>query len=199
MYSPKTFEVDDIQTINQFLNQFSFGQLISQSDDSLVSTHLPFLVDAENRTAMCHMAKANPQWESLSTQTVLISIEGAHGYISPNWYESGGVPTWNYQALHAEATCEVIQDPEALSEMVLAMSDHYEARSPKLSFNEPMLNAIVGVKFEIQSLTCKFKLSQNRPKEDQINIIRRLYETDQVQLAKAMEAHLRLDEQHAEF
>ena len=52
-----------------------------------------------------------------------------------------------------------------------------------------------------QSLFCIYErcLSQNRPKGDQINIIRRLYETDQLQLAKAMEAHLKLNELHAEI
>ena len=111
MYIPKHFEITDKTEVSKFIKANSFGQLISVIDTAIVSTHVPFLFDAESRVLMCHIAKANPQWQQIQKQKVLVTLQGEHAYVSPNWYESAGVPTWNYQAVHIEGIAESFTDP----------------------------------------------------------------------------------------
>jgi len=60
MYIPEHFEIDDENEINGFIEANSFGQLISMHDASIVSTHMPFLFDAQNGVLIGHLARANP-------------------------------------------------------------------------------------------------------------------------------------------
>jgi transcriptional regulator len=93
MYIPKHFEISDETEISKFIEANSFGQLISLIDTAIVSTHIPFFFDTESRVLLGHMAKANPQWQQIQKQKVLVTLQGEHAYVSPSWYESAGVPT----------------------------------------------------------------------------------------------------------
>ena len=100
MYIPKHFNVSDKEEILAFIKGNSFGQLISLVEGKLFSSHIPFLFRGENQSLLCHVAKNNPQWENIEGQEVLITFQGPHDYVSPSWYSSPGVPTWNYQSVH---------------------------------------------------------------------------------------------------
>ena len=100
MYIPKHFEVTDEDEIFAFIEENAFGQLISHVKGRLFSTHLPFLLSENRKKIVGHLAGKNPQQSELEGQEVLVSLEGPHDYISPAWYSSPGVPTWNYQAVH---------------------------------------------------------------------------------------------------
>ena len=54
----------------------------------------------DEQSLICHVAKSNSQWKDIEDQEVLVTFQGAHDYVSPSWYETAGVPTWNYQAVH---------------------------------------------------------------------------------------------------
>ena len=56
MYIPKHFEITDETEISRFIEANSFGQLISLVDTAIVSTHIPFLYDAESRVLVGHLA-----------------------------------------------------------------------------------------------------------------------------------------------
>ena len=84
MYIPKHFEITDETEISRFIEANSFGQLISLVDTAVVSTHIPFLYDAESRVLVGHLAKANPQWQHIHKQKVLVTLKGEHAYVSPN-------------------------------------------------------------------------------------------------------------------
>jgi len=53
-----------------------------------------------------------------------------------------------------------------------------------------MLNAIIGLEIKITEIQCKYKLSQNRPKSDRVEIIEQLKVRGSAQLSKAMENEL---------
>lgn len=209
MYVPPHFNVDDENEIARFIQANAFGQLISFNQGSLCSTHLPFFLSkpvsnamvanevvSEGDGEMCllaHLARENPQLDDIDGQDVLVTLQGAHDYISPSWYEGRGVPTWNYQTVHISGRCDVFNDPERLQLLVKNLTDKYEA-----SFEEPwqanyppaMLKAIVGVEISIDSVQCKYKLSQNRPSHDQENVVRKLRELGSDALADEMELNL---------
>lgn len=65
MYVPPAFAEDDPATLHRFIEQNSFGILVSQEEDRPTASHLPFLVDWEfgsRGRLIGHMARANPQW-----------------------------------------------------------------------------------------------------------------------------------------
>ena len=189
MYIPKHFNVSDEESIRNFIEENSFGQLISTHEGSLASTHMPFLYDAQNRKLLGHLAKANPQWQQIQSQHVLVTMQGDHAYVSPSWYESAGVPTWNYQALHLEGVAENFDDPERLKFVVDALTNKHESAysAPwKPDYAASMLHGIVGIEISITSIQCKFKLSQNRSESDQTSVRDRLAESGHNALATAM-------------
>ena len=190
MYIPKHFEITEENEIYSFIEANAFGQLISNSQGRLCSTHLPFLLSEDKTTLHCHLAKQNPQIADIGDQDVLVTFQGAHDYISPSWYQSAGVPTWNYQAVHIYGKCRLISDTSELKRIVETLTSRYEARYPapwKPEYAENMLNGIVGVDVQITEVQCKFKLSQNRSTADQAQVIEQLRVGGSEQLAKAME------------
>jgi len=192
MYIPRHFEVTDKTEIFTFIEANAFGQLISTLDGRLFSTHIPILFSADSNRLLGHLAKANPQWQAIQGQEVLISLQGPHDYISPSWYRAPGVPTWNYQAVHIYGNCHVFEDTTKLKQVVDRLTEKFES-----AFEEPwqptykasMLQGIVGIEVEITEIQCKYKLSQNRSKEDRSRVTKLLEETGSHELALAMNAN----------
>mgnify|MGYP006433807927 FL=1 len=189
MYIPKHFEIIDETEIGKFIEANSFGQLISLHDTAIVSTPMPFLFDAGGRVLVGHLAKANPQWQQIQKQKVLVTLQGEHTYVSPSWYESTGVPTWNYQAVHIEGTAQSFTDSKKLKHVVdtLTAANESSCQNPwEPDYTASMLHGIVGIEITITSIQCKFKLSQNRSLQDQSNVQEQLAHSGYKALAKAM-------------
>lgn len=189
MYIPKHFEVTDNAEIYAFIEKNTFGQLISQVDGRLFSTHIPFLVSEDKTKMVGHLAAQNPQYLGLEEQEVLVTLEGAHDYISPAWYSSPGVPTWNYQAVHIYGECRVFRDVEQLKRLVDALTAKYEAAFEKPwqpEYKSSMLGAIVGVEISIREVQCKYKLSQNRSSQDKAQVAEQLESLGSSKLSEAM-------------
>ena len=189
MYTPKYFEITDKNEIYTFIEANAFGQLISNVEGRLFSTHMPFLLSDDKTTVYGHLAKQNPQYAELTAQEVLITLEGPHDYISPSWYATAGVPTWNYQAVHIYGSANVITDTDRIKVIVDTLTERYES-----AFEQPwqpeykasMLNAIVGVEVKIAEIICKYKLNQNRSVQDHNQVIAELESLGSTKLAKAM-------------
>jgi transcriptional regulator len=188
MYLPKHFEVSDETEKLAFIETNNFGQLISQVDGRLFSTHIPFLLNKDKTRLVGHLARKNSQHEQIVGQEVLVTFQGAHDYISPSWFATPGVPTWNYQAVHVYGTCELIDEAEGVADIVDALTAKHEAQfeNPwQPEYKAAMLNAIIGIEININEIQGKYKLSQNRPEQDQRQITDKLKSTDS-QLASVM-------------
>ena len=189
MYLPTHFEITDPQEIQSFIEANAFGQLISTVNGRPFSTHMPFLVDANCTKLYGHLAKPNPQCLAIDQQEVLITLDGAHDYISPSWYATPGVPTWNYQTVHIYGTCKHIDEPTKIADIIHALTAKYEAEfaSPwQPTYPPAALGAIVGIEISITQIQCKYKLSQNRSPQDQQQVIEQLEQRGSVKLAEAM-------------
>ncbi len=190
MYLPKHFTVSDQQELFAFMRANAFGQLISTVDGRLFSSHIPFLLSEDNSRMMAHLARPNPQLRELAGQEVLITLQGVHDYISPTWYQNPGVPTWNYQVVHIYGRGQLIEDAEAIRSLVNTLSGVYESSMEQPwqpDYKDSMLRGIVGIEIEITEIQGKYKLSQNRPSEDQQQVIRLLRDRGSYQLADEME------------
>ena len=127
MYRPAHYDEPDQERLLSLVDQFPFATLVS-ARPSLWATHLPLLRDDTSNAdgvLIGHMAKGNPQWRALSDgDPVLAIFQGPDAYISPQWYtEEADVPTWNYVAVHVNATWHRI-DNEGDIDSVLRKSVH---------------------------------------------------------------------------
>jgi transcriptional regulator len=176
MYLPAAFAETDPNKLHDFIEQNSFGLLVSQAEGLPFATHLPFLLQRQagpHGTLIGHMARANPQWRDASGQTVLAIFSGPHAYVSPTWYETEQVvPTWNYSAVHAYGPLQILDEKAALLDIVGEMVRFYEQTMPRpwsfdpsSTFIERMLAQIVGFRIEIEKIEGKWKLNQNHPVE----------------------------------
>lgn len=190
MYIPEYFEVTDEKEIYAFIEANAFGQLTSTVGGRLFSTQIPFLMSADRTKLLGHLAKNNPQVKDIEGQEVLVTLQGAHDYISPSWYSSPGVPTWNYQAAHIYGLCKIFTEPSAISQVIDTLTRIYEHSNSnpwQPEYNPSMLGAIVGIEISINEIQCKYKLSQNRSTQDQEQVIAQLKNNGSSKLAEAME------------
>ncbi len=185
MYLPEAFRENDSTRLEALVRCHSFGTLVSMHEGHPFASHLPLLLDTgleRHGKLLGHMARSNPQWESLADgQRVLVIFQGPHTYVSPSWYGAPGVPTWNYAVIHVYGTARLIEEPVALGEVLTRLTAVYEGDSatawtPDLSGEmvQRMLRGIVGFAIDIQDVQGKLKLSQNRSVEDQRRVIERL-------------------------
>ncbi|MDR3633345.1 MAG: FMN-binding negative transcriptional regulator [Isosphaeraceae bacterium] len=186
MYIPTAFAESDTTKLHDFMRRYSFAVLTSQSEEGLVASHLPLLLDTQHGLhgrLIGHMARANPQWRGVDGE-VLVVFSGPHAYVSPSWYEAPGtVPTWNYVAVHAYGRFQIVEEEHLLLEILRRSVQAYEEPrlipwvfDPSAGYVEKLLKAIVGFHIEITRLEGKWKLSQNQPDERRQRVSRALSE-----------------------
>ncbi|MGM0844876.1 MAG: FMN-binding negative transcriptional regulator [Bacillota bacterium] len=187
MFIPKEFKVEDQEQLLKFIEENSFGILFSNDEEGPKATHLPFiLVHKEKPELIGHMAKANHQWKTLSETKALVVFSGPHSYISASWYkEKKNVPTWNYVAVHVQGTVEIIEEENELLSILKQSVNFYEKEydNPWKMEHEPetverLIKGIVGFKIKIEVLEGKWKLNQNKSKENKKNVIENLRSQD---------------------
>ncbi len=187
MYVPPHFDEADLNKLHYFIDRHSFGLLVSSVEGVPFATHLPFLLEPDagpHGTLVGHMARANPHWQELESQTALVVFSGPHAYISPSWYDAENVvPTWNYTAVHAYGHARLVHDKTALLKIVQDSTAIYEGTMSKPwsldadeVFVDRLLSQIVGFRIEIEKIEGKFKLNQNHPVERREKVVRALRE-----------------------
>lgn len=187
MYIPEHFRARDQADAVAFMRANPFAILVSGTDDGPFATHLPMaLTEAgEQTTIRGHMAKANPHWRHLERQPLCLTIfHGAHSFVSPSHYNTReSVPTWNYGAVHAYGNARITPAAEDMLPMLHQLIGEFDA--PYLEqwaglseeYRQRMLRHIVGFEIVVTRIEGKFKLSQNRTRDEQASIIASLGES----------------------
>ncbi len=185
MYIPKHFIQRDIRRTGQLLDTYSFGLLVTTGADGLpVASHIPFLSREENGTTILegHVARPNEQAGHVRQGAPALAVfRGAHSYISPTWYRSPGVPTWNYEAVHACGRLQEVTGEDARS-IVERLAQRFEGDGPDAwvpEYPEKMLSGIVCFAMTEVTLHSKSKMSQNRPEADRLGVIEALAGSDE--------------------
>ena len=181
MYIPKMFEEKDKNEIAHFLEQNSFGTLVSVFNSKPIASHLPFHMDEineQNILLSSHIAKENEIKNCFDERTLMIIFLGAHDYISPQWYKEMNVPTWNYLSVHLYGKVKVLAGDEAKKSLNKLMKK-YEASQkvpkeikdiPAKVFEQDFKN-LIAFEFQVHEIHAAFKLSQNRDNESYKNIV----------------------------
>ena len=165
-----------------FMRANPFTILISSTDEGPFATHVPLIIrEAGDQLHLRgHVAKANPHWKYIeqNPENTLVIFHGPHAYISPaNYTTREVVPTWNYGTVHVYGNARTFSSAEELLKMLHelipmfepAYADQWATLSP--AYRDRMLNHIVGFEIAVTKIEAKFKLSQNRIKEEQQTII----------------------------
>lgn len=202
MYVPEHFAVTDKAALFDLMRQFSFATLVSVHEGAPFATHMPFVVRpdlGQQGVLRSHIARRNPQWESFpANKEVLVMFQGDHSFISPTWYDKHpSVPTWNYMTVHAYGRPRMVEEPEAVKELLHELVLQYEREWDMMQLPESyllgMIKGIVAFEIEITRLEGKFKLSQNRSHTDQQRVVEALskspYPSDQA-IAERMRQNL---------
>jgi transcriptional regulator len=182
MYTPPAFSQNDLVQLHLQIGACPLATVVSKGANNLLASHLPLLLapeEGEFGTLYGHFARANPHWRELEQGETLAIFQGPQAYVSPGWYPSKAqhgkaVPTWNYITVHARGQAQLIEEGQALLQLVSRLSAQHEAgrKHPWAVSDAPqeyidtMLRAIVGFVLPIQRLEGQWKLSQNRTEAD---------------------------------
>ena len=184
VYIPKHFNQSEIQAIHDLMAGNPLGALVTAGSGGLCANHIPFELVREVApygALLGHVARANPVWRETSEESeALVIFQGANAYVSPTWCPSKKVhgkvvPTWNYVVAHAYGFIRFIEEPSWLKSHVERLTTREESAFDQpwsvddapAEFTAKMLTAVVGIEIVVTRLEGKWKVSQNRPIDDQ--------------------------------
>jgi transcriptional regulator len=186
MYLPAMFAEDRVETLHAAIRSAGLATLVTQTAQGLIASHVPMLLDPEPApygTLLGHLARANPQALGAVGDGLAI-FQGPDAYVTPSWYATKRatgkvVPTWNYVAIHARGPVTFFDDADKLLDIVTRLTEREEANRPQpwavsdapADFVHGMLRSIIGFALPIARLEGKWKMSQNRPAEDQAGVV----------------------------
>jgi len=181
MYIPEHFRNEDRAAALAFIRANPFAILVSNHEGGPFATHVPVVLreSGDHLTIRAHVAKANPHWQYLQNDPACLMIfHGPHAYISPSNYDAReSVPTWNYGAVHVYGTAKTFAEPEQLlhilNDLIPTFDAAYGQQWASLSeaYRRRMLGHIVGFEIAVTRIEAKFKLSQNRTRKEQQQVI----------------------------
>jgi transcriptional regulator len=202
MYDIPYFKAANSEDILAYMKAHPFG-LICGSDENgkPVATQVPFLFEQRNEKLFLqgHFMKKQDHTNAFyQNPNVLAVFTGAHTYVSASWYnEKRTASTWNYQSVQVAGTIK-FQEPEFLLRLLVKLTETFEKpESPALvqlmdpEYVKKMMQAIVAFEVEVLSVRHVFKLSQNRDRQTQKNIVEHLQQQggDAGKIAQAMESN----------
>lgn len=189
MFLPQPYQETNLAILQQFIIDHNFATLMSYNDveQQIEADHLPFLLEPKqghHGTLTAHIAKANPLYQRIKQETsVLISFQGDHHYISPNWYPSKAehhrsVPTWNYMVVHVRGQLNCIDDEKSLRALLGRLTRQHEAtqttpwkmKDAPADYINTLLKDIAVIEIQINDIVGQFKTSQDRPNTDKTHV-----------------------------
>jgi transcriptional regulator len=168
MYVPPPFAADR-DTALAVIDAHGFATVVTVGDDGPFASHLPLILDADRGRLVGHMARANPQWNDLERAPVLAIFHGPHAYVSPTWYapRPDAVPTWNYVAVHVRGRARIVDGDASIAALEILTARHEPAGyALDADAIARMSRAIVAFTIDLDEVTAKLKLSQNRTPAD---------------------------------
>jgi transcriptional regulator len=186
MYSPSHFQETRPEVMHELMRAHALACIVVTTPDGLAADHVPlhFRADgSEHGSLVGYVARANPLWRNADGAQVLVIFQGDDAYISPNWYPSKAVdgkvvPTWNYAVVHAHGMLRAVHDAAWILDLLKTLTNAHEqsqshpwkVEDAPAGYTEKLLAGIVGIQIDIQSLSGKWKMSQNRPASERAGV-----------------------------
>ncbi len=175
-YPPFHHQEDDYKNIVQLMQMYPLATINSCLNNEIESTHTPLVFQPNEQLGelIGHLDKYNPQVHHFkNNDEVQIIFNGPQVYISPSVYSSTQLPTWNYFKAHLKGKLSIENDREKVKQSLINMTAFLEGDQPNyiLAEDNPRMAAaldyIVGFRIEITTWEGKYKISQDKKKEDQ--------------------------------
>ena len=190
MYTMPYYKESDNEVVMDFMHQHPFAFLTGiASNNKPVATQLPLFIDVIKDKIILSghlMKKTDHHLAFLENPMVLAVFTGPHSYVSASWYKDPkAASTWNYMSVHAHGKLKFMDDI-GLMKILKRTTDHFE-NNPESSANfdqlpaayvQQLSKAIVAFEIEVEELDHVFKLSQNKDRENFLNIINQLDQGD---------------------
>jgi transcriptional regulator len=184
MYKFPYYTEQDKQKVIEFIKENPFAFITGMGENYPVATQIPLAIKTEGDKIFLEghiMRKTDHHLAFEKNNNVLVLFTGPHCFVNANWYTDKQMgSTWNYMTVHAKGKMSFM-DEEGTRKAVKAVSDKYAGTDTASAFDnlpkeyiDHMVKAIVGFSIEIESMENTFKLSQNRDKDSQKNIIEQL-------------------------
>jgi transcriptional regulator len=183
MYTPPAFKTDRAASL-AFAAERGFGLVVACDGEKPLASPLPFHLsyasDGSPRVGF-HVVRQNPLAALAATGgTWLISVTGAHCYVSPDWYASADqVPTWLYESVQlsgpvrAQTASALRPHLDSLGEKFegwLAPKPHWSADKVTSGRREMLMKAIVGIEMMVETVEGSFKLNQHKADADHVAV-----------------------------
>ncbi len=183
MFEPPLFREQRPEVMHALMHAHPFATLVSKAGGRLMADHLPLVVHpelSENGVLRGHVAAGNPlAGGGREAREVLAIFQGPQVYVTPSWYPSKAehgkvVPTWNYAVVHAYGMLRFHADRDWLLAHLTELTARNERDRPEPwavsdapeEFVDRQIKGIVGVEIAVETLTGKWKVSQNRDARD---------------------------------
>src|ERR1700690_1372430 len=112
MYVNPHFAETDLPVLHDTIEAVRFGLLVLCADGPRAA-HIPFVLHRDEGrygTLLAHVARNDPLARHLGSAGEALAIfSGPRAYVSPRWYPSGGLPTYNFLAVHAHGRPRLLE------------------------------------------------------------------------------------------
>ena len=173
MYPPPHHQSQDIEKMISVIKNFPLGILVTAKDGTPFITHIPFIYNKTSKKLVAHLDRNNPQMETLNDGAeVTVVFKGPDTYISPSIYTTPQLPTWNYIIVHLTGKLNLIDEPEAVKQTMVDMTEFLESEAQNfiLKKDDPRMDRLIAYiqafEIEITHWEGKFKLSQDKNSQD---------------------------------
>jgi transcriptional regulator len=201
MYSKPVFSPVGDDEVHDLIDRTTFGTLITRSPESLVISHLIFMVDrtrGPHGTLVSHLSRANEHSALVEqgAESAVVFI-GGHGYISSSWYPGyparDSAPTWNFSVVHCHGKPRSLDSEGTLAHLRQAVDHLEDGRDSRWELKElgdagiaRRIANIVAFELPIERLEAKFKMGQDERLSDTRAAINHLEATGACSLASEM-------------
>ena len=181
MYRFSYYTEEDQAKVIAFMKEISFATIIGIGEQYPAASHIPLEVELKDGKVFLSghmMRKTDHHLAFEKNENVMVIFNGPHCHVSASWYTNPAMgSTWNYMVVHAKGKIR-FKDEQGTYNAVRDITNKYEVPESAAAFNklsqeyvDGMVKAIVGFTIEVELLENVFKLSQNRDKASQENII----------------------------
>jgi transcriptional regulator len=168
-----------------FLAAQGFGHLVASGRDRDVPIVVPTQFVVDHDEVLIHLARPNPIWAAIDeNRMVVLSVAGDWAYIPAAWKAIAdedpryGIPTTYYGAVQVTGPAEIIDQPDAVADLLRRQLDHLEPDSDRVDPLEhgSRLGQIRGLRLLPTEVRAKFKYGGNVDQDHRHAIADRLAE-----------------------
>jgi transcriptional regulator len=167
-----------------FVEAQRFGHFVARGTGLEYPIIVPTQFVLDRSQVLTHFAAPNPVFDALRADPrAVMSVAGDWAFIPSDWKVIGeedpllGIPTTYYAAVQLKGRAEILEDPEAVANVLRRQLSVIE---PDVGIADPLeahgkkLRSIRAVVLEVQDVAAKFKFGGNVDAEHRSAVIERL-------------------------